>query len=1295
MKKVFLLVISLILTVPVLSAKEQYVYTQISLREGLTSTVNSIYKEMNGNVWIGTQNGLYKSNGQTLRHIDSPYLKDRTVYHVCADDDGSLWVLTDKGIMVKSIDDDDLFRRIGSETDAKPFHRMLSTKEAIWFASTGSIYRFDRRKEELSLYIDLKDNPSLVINSMLATKDGSIMCCSHSGLILVDTIRGEVSNAQFGSYNEVSAGIIDSEGRIWLAFYNNGIEVYSADGTLLKTYRSESCALSSNIVLCLTERGSTIWAGTDGGGINIISFDDDEVSNLNHTAGDPSSLPAHSIKSIYTDSYGNVWAGSIRDGLIGISSSKMKTYSDVHIGMDTGLSNPTTLCLYQDINNEDIWIGTDGEGLNRFTPSTNRFTHFNSTLKTKVVSIASFSKDELVLSVYGDRFWVFHKKTGSIREMTVNDATINYQMKFTGRALNVINEADGKILIVGNTVNRYDRQSCKCTPIYPDDGSKIYGNILPMGHTEEGVWFHSSKSLYLLTTGALSLKAIGNITEDSQIRCGRVDDQNRIWLATTTGVKLFDIGTSSFQNIDTNLFSEASSIICDRNGRVWIGTNEHLYAYITESGNFAMFGSSDGASPNEFLNKPCLLARNGDIYMGGVSGLLYVDATYEVDTSEEPVVMLSQVTVDGDRLMPDRKGTYRMPRHAKEITIRSSTREKDIFRKKVYRFIFSHDGGTFQTNNPYLSLKRPRGGKYAVSISCTKRDGGWTEPVKLLDIEVLRPWYLSWWFIGSLFLLAGAIIATLFISAERQKIEKLKLEQKEQEQKAYEEKVQMLINMSHELRTPLTLIMAPLKRLLKDSNTESTDLPTLNRIYRQSRRMKTILNMVLELRKMEVGKGKLKIEATDTNSWITEVAGDFIDEERSEGIDIIIDVKAGAEELRIDRQKCETVLSNILMNAIKHSQIGDTITIKAEKVDEMIRISISDQGPGLQDADMSQMFTRFYQSNSEKYGSGIGLSYSKILVEAHGGNIGTYNNEDKGATFWWEVPVTPVSCIDETVSGRAYLNELMGYNPGLEVSVPECDPFNTEKMTLMLVDDNTDLLEFLREALSKDFTEVFSANSGNKALKMIASGKMPDIIVSDVNMPDGDGYQLCKSLKSNEKLSHIPVVLLTARGEEQSQSDSYRLGADGFIAKPFEMETLTELLRGLLRKRTEVKKRYLSNEDNTADFGSEEEAFIIRFNKIVSEHLSDPDLDQQLICRELGVSRALLYNKMKAITGTGAKEYITRIRIEKAKNLMENPSLSIADIAEMTGFTSQSYFSTAFKSQTGMTPSQYRQKDRS
>ena len=208
---------------------------------------------------------------------------------------------------------------------------------------------------------------------------------------------------------------------------------------------------------------------------------------------------------------------------------------------------------------------------------------------------------------------------------------------------------------------------------------------------------------------------------------------------------------------------------------------------------------------------------------------------------------------------------------------------------------------------------------------------------------------------------------------------------------------------------------------------------------------------------------------------------------------------------------------------------------------------------------------------------------------------------------------------------------------------------------------------------------------------MIESGKVPDLIVSDVNMSDGDGYKLCKEIKDSEKYSHIPVVLLSAHRQEESQNESYKIGAEAFLPKPFEIDTLLELVRNILARKAEIKKMYLKS-DNEGSYSSKEEGFILQLNRVIAEHMSDPELDQLVLCRELGMSRAALYNKMKAITGAGAKEYITRIRLEKAKALVETTGLSIVEISEMTGFTSQSYFSTAFKAYTGMTPSQYKKQ---
>jgi len=1291
MKKLFLA--SLFFTfVCTLAAKEQYIYTRISRNEGLTSTVNCIYKEKDGDVWLGTPNGLYSFNGNLLHHHQDTIFQGRRVFRISTDRNGAFWVLTNKWPIRNSGNGFEIIRTEGSQSEDYPFQCLCHDDGGIWFGSNRKIFRYTYADDSLRLFKDLEDMPAFLINNIELIDSNTLLCSSHNGMIYIDTVTGQTSSTPFDLHSEVSATFIDSMGRLWVSFYNHGIAVFERNGRLIRNYNTSNSSLSNNVVLCMTERDSFIWAGTDGGGINIINPETSEIRVISHIAGDPSSFPAHSIKSIYTDNYGNIWAGSIREGLIRISQSGLLTYSDSHIGLNTGLSNPTALFIYQEEDSGYIWIGTDGEGINRFDPLTARFTHYPKTLGTKVVSIATYSKDELALSVYADGMYLFNKNTGSIRPFEIREPEIDYLLRYAGRSLNLANEPDGSILFISNTVSRFDKASGKCTPISFNIGDKANGNLLTIGSTSEGLWMHDYYNIYLLPSGGPQMIRKGH-TNKHNINCGHLDNEGLIWLATDHGLCRFDTSDGTFHHVHTTLLSTATSVVCDMNSRVWVGTDHGLYAYLKDYDSFTLFGESDGASPNEYLSKPHLLSQEGDVYLGGVQGLLHIDRDYAIDMKDEPTLMLYSLTVDNETIHHSADETLRLPRNSKMLEVAVSTSEKDIFREKVYRFTIPDIGAAYESKSPVLTLQPlPTAGRHDVYVSCTRRNGEWCDPVRILRVRVPQPWYFSAWFIIFVLVMAVLIAAALHVSIKRRH----RLAMKEQEQQVYEEKVRFLINISHELRTPLTLIMAPLKRILGAMEAGNEHFPTLSRVYRQSHRMRSLLDMVLDLRKMEVGKSSMRMEELEFNRWISDSVEDIVNEEHAEGIEIVRKLGTDVTRVEFDKSKCDTVLMNILMNAIKHSKAGDTITISTELTEEgMVRTSISDEGPGLKDIDPEKMFTRFYQSNNEQYGSGIGLSYSKILVELHGGRIGAMNNDDGiGATFWWEIPVHS-SAESLQTPAKAYLNEIIGDNPADEITIPESTAFSIAERKIMLVDDNPDLLDFLREAMNGDFAEIITATGGEKAFRMISQGDLPDIIVSDVNMPDGDGYTLCNRLKSDERYIHIPVILLTARGEEQSQEDVYKVGADAYMAKPFETETLVELIRNLLRRKENIRKRYFDNEgEAVSGYGSSEEGFILRLNSIIAGNLSNPDLDQQLLCRELGVSRASLYNKMKAITGAGAKEYITRIRLEKAKSLIENSAYTIAEISDMTGFASQSYFSTAFKNYTGKTPSQYKQECR-
>ena len=1289
-----ILLISAVLILQTISvfSKEQLIYTRISQNEGLSSTINCIYKELHGDIWLGGSNGLYSFNGNILRYCSDPLLNGRRVLKIHSDKVGNFWVLTDRSLLRRR-SGEDTFSLLTEQDIFSPFNSICENEEGIWFGSSSNIYRYRYSDDSFKLFTSLQDRNSFDCQHMDMMNDTTIICGSQNGIITVDTKTGEVLNSPFNMNKEVSALLSDSSGNIWIASYNKGIEVFGQTGELIRSYSTSNSKLSNNIILCLTENDSRIWAGTDGGGINIIDYRNDSIQTLTHISGDSSSLPTNSIKSIYTDNSGNIWAGSVRDGLIKISYSGIKSYKDSHIGTSSGLSNPSVLFLFNDNADRYIWIGTDGEGINRFDPSSGKFQHYPSTLNKKVVSIAEYSDDELVLSVYSDRMWVFNKHNGTIRPLEIQDQDINYILKYSGRSINLVNDKDGNLLFVGNFVGRFDKKTGKCIKYAKEDKKNVAGNLFVIGQVEDGLMLHDNFSIYIIRNGCSVIETLGK-ADGFMIRSGHPGCDGTIWLATDIGLCTFTPAESSFSLISTSLFHEASSVVADSKSRIWIGSENSLYAYLADEGTFALFGKSDGAYPNEYLPKPHLLASNGDVYLGGVHGLLRINDDYIIDASDEPQIRLESFSIDDVVMKGEGSDPFRVLPGSKTMDIDISVSEKDILRQKRYCFTLSGNNIRQETSRPTLHLQQiPPAGTHEIYVSCTKRNGEWTEPVKILTFVVPKPWYKTGLFIAGCAIAIILIIVLVIVSMLRQKEQKLRMAMKEKDQQLYEEKLSMLINISHELRTPLTLVMAPLKRLLKEVSRQDDNYDTLLRIYRQAGRMKDLINMVLDLRKMEEGKDHLKIESIDFNRWILETTEDIAHEENSVGIALVFDLDESIGMVEFDKRKCDTVLTNILMNAVKHSKSGDTIIIRTRLTEEgYVRTYISDQGPGLGDADEKRIFARFYQSNSESYGSGIGLSYSKILIDLHGGNIIAENNPDKGATFWWEIPVKALQSGMDEIPAKAYFNELIGYNTEKDVENPESEAFITSDMKLMLVDDNIDLLDFLRESLCSEFAEVMTVQSGNKALAEIKAGRFPDLIISDINMPDGDGFRLCKEIKNNDKLSHIPVILLTAREEGQSQGDSYKVGADAFLAKPFEIEILMELIRNLLKKKAQIRKKYLdiNNEASAEKYGSAEEKFIIQLNKVISDNLGNSELDQQLICREMGMSRALLYNKMKAITGTGAKEYITRIRIEKAKSLIESTNHTIAEISEITGFSTQSYFSTAFKGYTGKSPSQYK-----
>ncbi len=1283
-----------------------YFYKQISLKDGLPSTVRCILTDEQGFVWIGTRSGLGRYDGHELKkYIHQANNPDSSLPHnlinqITEDKQNNIWVLTDKGVACYQRQSDDFFIPTDEKGNIIWANSTCLIKDGVLFGSQNKVYFYSYQDSSLRLLQTFNQEPKFNITLMSLWNDHTLLCCSRwQGLLLLDLNTGKYSLPPFDCGKEIMNMLIDSQNRIWIAPYNGGVSCFTHDGTRLASYTMQNSDLNNNVVLSLAEREGKIWIGTDGGGINILEPKTGKFTLLEHIPGsDNYSLPANSILCLYNDRNNNMWAGSIRNGLISIREVSMKTYTDVLPGNDHGLSNNTVLSLYQE-SSDRIWVGTDGGGINLFNPVTEKFTHYPSTWQNKVASICPFTSGNLLLSIFSQGVFVFNPATGKKTPFIIIDPETSARLGSRGKTVNLFQNTPHSVLLLGDHVYQYDLKKQTFSIATEQQGADIIGTILPIMNDKNLTYLNDTKHIFSLNNKTNRLETLYQCTKDTLINSVSRDEYGNFWIGNNYGLVHYNPATQKQTPIPTSLFIEVTQVVCDQQGKVWIGTDNILFAWLIKEKKFVLFGESDGVIQNEYLSKPRLLSSQGDVYMGGVKGLLYINSKLPLVTTGVPKLQLSEVVINGESVNDKLTGNptgISAPWNS-NITIRIMSKEEDIFRQKVYRYqIEGLNDQQIESYNPELVIRSLPPGSYKIMASCTAKDGSWIPSQEVLELTILPPWYRTWWFIISCAVFITAAVIETFRRTLKRKEEKLKWAMKEHEQQVYEEKVRFLINISHELRTPLTLIHAPLSRILKSLSAEDTQYLPIKAIYRQSQRMKNLINMVLDVRKMEVGESKLQIQPYALNQWIEHVSQDFISEGEAKNVCIRYQLDPHIDTVSFDKDKCEIILSNLLINALKHSPQDAEIIITSELLSEgnRVRISIIDQGNGLKQVNTQKLFTRFYQGTGEQSGTGIGLSYSKILVELHGGSIGAQDNQEAGATFFFELPLRQQS--EEIIcQPKAYLNELMSDDSKEEL--PEESNFNTSPYSVLVVDDNSDLTDFLKKSLGEYFKRVIIASDGVEALQLTRS-HVPDIIVSDVMMPRMNGYELCKNIKEDITISHIPIVLLTARDDKQSQLSGYKNGADAYLTKPFEVEMLMEIIRNRLKNRESIKKRYLNTglvpapEEST--FSQADETFLLKLNKIIQENLDNSNLDVTLICKEIGMSRASLYNKLKALTDMGANDYINKFRMEKAITLITHTDMSFTEITEKIGFTTSRYFSTAFKQYTGETPTQYKERQK-
>lgn len=1297
MKYILFLFFCLLLPEAGASSHPYYHCKQVSIEHGVPASVTALCRDDDHSLWIGTELGVYRMKGEKLEKYELPYLLRQQTHYIVRmgrGPGGSVWVANAQGLCYYDPHADSL-RLLSYRGQPLGSEVVLSDERQLAVPWRDSLLVYDGQMR-FSHAFPLRIGGNRVLHAVPFDAERWLLVGSGGQLPLLRLKDGKLSPSPFPELPKAYCAFRDRQGRFWISCYGKGVYCYSAQGELLQAYNTRNSQLAHDVVLDITEWNDAIWMATDGGGVNVVYPDTRKVQVL--SGGQNRSFPGNSVTAL-CPAGDHIWAGTVREGVLCIEKSFITTYTRRLENMQAGLSDKCPLCLWEDADGM-LWIGTDGGGINRLDPRTERFTHYPSTAGEKIVSICAYPGGKLLLSAYAKGLFLFDKQTGACRPFALPDSVVQHRVYLSSAPLNLHLISPDEIGIYGNGSYHYHLKTHRLVPVQtglPDlQNSWIY-----MGEHRSRSIFNDRRHVFQYDRERQRYDFL-SYNPGGQLLSAAIDSAGHLWTATPNGVTRMSLASRRSERVELpGRKNIVTSMVVDGEGTVWMGTSEGVYACDPREGSFTLYNEMDGVLPNNFLSKPVLVSADGDVYMGGTEGLSRFNRAMQPSEVRHPLVLLLQeALLDGRRMAVEPGGgEITLPYDFPSLQVRALIEGGNMLRKRIYRFrVKGLSQGYVETSKPYYTLFSLAPGHYTLTAQCTRKGGGWSGEFPLLHITVLPPWWLQGWF---LMLCALLLILSMIYVAYRYD-RRMRHKYSEQECVIYKEKVKALININHELRTPLTLIYAPLKQLA-DNKLIPYELRTkLYGVLKHTRQMRSTIDMILNMRRMEVQKNVLRMSSAPFNDWLQGILNDFQDEFALRQIAIETDLDPRIGQMFFDLNQCEIILNNLLGNAYKFSDEQTTVTVstRLEEEPDMVYVSVRDQGIGLQQEDLEHLFNRFYQGRHGRYGTGIGLSYVKQLVEMQGGVVGARNNPERGATFFFSLPHRREAASIESTS-KDYLNafDTRPAHPaegGKESQPKGRGGVSAEKFhSILLVEDDRDLCDYLTCNLQASFEHVYKAHDGMEALPLLAS-HLPQMVLADIKMPRMDGLELCRYMKQKAELNYIPVVLLTSCVDDAVMEDAYKTGVEAYITKPFDMDLLLLQLQNILRNYNAMKRYYAPKGlplEASAGQGYPDEQFSLQFDRIIRQHIGNTELDVSFLARQMGMSRAALYAKTKNILQGGISEYITQCRLEMAAQLLSETALSVTEVAERAGFKHARNFSTLFKARYGATPTDYR-KDR-
>ena len=836
------------------------------------------------------------------------------------------------------------------------------------------------------------------------------------------------------------------------------------------------------------------------------------------------------------------------------------------------------------------------------------------------------------------------------------------------------------------------------------------------------LYIGTSSGLYCMNTETKEISLLennnsaSNLFEEVHINCIYQDTRGLLWIGTRKGMDVYNKNTKERIHLSTkNGLSHdyIRAITEDKEKNIWVTTDHGVTNIIATnspepSSKFLCYPyfEEDGIGNMAFNNHSITCTQQGEILMGGSGGYLRINPRFINYRHESHPVIYTSLYLANQRMEVGSKNSsgrillnkniqllneITMDYSDSNFALEVSSMDYNSLHKLQYAYRLNKDEEWVKLEGNRIYFNKLSPGTYQLEVKVYENNNSYkNSKASCLTIHVLPPFWLSVpAYIGYTLLLAGVIIF-FFLKMKRKHIRNLSQQKREmeiiQQHEMDEAKMRFFTNVSHDLRTPLSLIIIPLEKLLS-SNLEKGVKEELELIHRNSETLLNEVNQLLDFRKLDQQKTQLMLSHGNLSDFVKEVCGSFIPQAVKKGINIRLHINETKMDMDFDRNKIQRILLNLLSNAVKYNYENGEVIVALDKITangtENAQIQVADTGIGIKDENKDKILDRFFQeqhSTTTYIGNGIGLHIVKEYVTMHHGTITVENHIPQGTIFTITLPVTHNYAVNDEKQDEAEIRE----KAVDEVS----DTTDTHKTSLLIVEDNDDFRNFLINCLKGTY-QVFDAPNGKEALEILAHQSI-QIVISDVMMPEMDGMELCRKIKTDIRYSHIPVILLTARTADEHELSGLKEGADDYITKPFNLEILLLRIQKILKwtKNNHEKFKTIDISPSEITVSSLDEQLIEKAVRAVEENMDNSEFSVEELSSYVGMSRGHLYKKLIMITGKSPLEFIRILRVKRGKQLLEQSQLNVSQIAYQIGL-SPKQFAKYFKEEFGYVPSEY------